>query len=452
MKREIMVLLSRLIPSVCFTSYHATTHAKYLFLNSNGFFNVNNEIKSLFAVTQKRKLITSRGGGEHVDSTSALDMSTTSSAATDAEVESVAEKCKNICSSLEVSEFGKVPFISTDFIFPKHRVLFVLGGPGAGKGTQSERIVAGYKSCHLSVGELLRSEGPRSEHADLIESCLVSGSIVPVEISLSLLRQAMDREATNSPYGDKIFLVDGFPRNFDNLLGWSQTMPPYTTLLGALIFDCPEHILEQRILNRGKTSGRSDDNLASARKRFKTYETQTRSVICALEKMQREDKLCQVHHIVGDKTIDEVWDQVQEIMNSFVKNDILTKTQKLLIAIEAKDYKTYKDLCHEDMFHGKDASMMEEDVQLINFFEENELIQRQKTDDTNPDGEVITSNPNQISNIEFEVFQGTKAVITYDRIVVDDDKTVLLQLRESRAWNHGPNGWKQVHFSREPFI
>jgi len=280
---------------------------------------------------------------------------------------------------------------------------------------------------------------------------LVSGSIVPVEISLSLLRQAMDREATASPYGDKIFLVDGFPRNFDNLQGWSRTMPSYTTLLGALIFNCPENILEERILNRGKTSGRSDDNLASARKRFQTYETQTRSVIRALEKMEREDKLCQVHHIIGDKTIDQVWDQVQGILNSFVKNDILTNTQKLMNAIEENDYNTYKHLCHEDMFTEDNEVSIDDDAdnhqRVLSFFEQNERIEHENN-------RVITSNPNKISNIEFNVYQGTKAVISYDRIILDnkdDDSSVLLKLKETRVWNHSHSGWKQVYFSREAF-
>lgn len=415
-----MVLFSRILPSVCFTSYHAATiHAKYLIPNT-----------FLETTFQSNRLHT-RGGDDKLKAT------TTPTAATEEEVVAVAEQCKNICSSLEVSSFGGVPFISTDSIFPKHRVLFVLGGPGAGKGTQSERIVDGYKSCHLSVGELLRSEGPRSEHKELIEECLVSGSIVPVEISLSLLRQAMDRETSESQYGDKIFLVDGFPRNFDNLQGWSHTMPPYTTLLGALIFDCPEHVLEQRILNRGKTSGRSDDNIASARKRFMTYETQTRSVIRALEKMQREDKLCQVHHIVGDKTIDDVWDQVQGIMNSFVKNDILTKTKKLIKAIEGNDHQTYCQLCHADML--LDAN----DEQT--FFQESELIQQK-----DKEGIIITStsHKNKISNIEFNVYDGTKAIISYDRIILEEGESVL-ELRESRVWSHCGDGWRQVHFSRE---
>jgi adenylate kinase family enzyme len=83
-------------------------------------------------------------------------------------------------------------------------------------------------------------------------------------------------------------------------------MPPFTTLLGALVFDCPENVLEERILKRGETSGRSDDNIELARKRFHTYETQTKPVVRCLEQMQTEDGLVQVYHIVKDKIIEEV--------------------------------------------------------------------------------------------------------------------------------------------------
>lgn len=67
--------------------------------------------------------------------------------------------------------------------------------------------------------------------------------------------------------GSRKFLVDGFPRNLDNLEKWFEMMGNETMLSMVLFFDCPEHILEERILERGKTSGRSDDNLDSIKKR-----------------------------------------------------------------------------------------------------------------------------------------------------------------------------------------
>lgn len=421
----VMLLIFRIIPtSLCFTS------------NSRVFASNNFNVRYGYI---------NRGG---CSSSSSSSIGSSATADDMAETKQVANQCKNISSSLTLSNFGSVPFICTDFIYPKHRVVFVLGGPGAGKGTQSERIVSEYKSCHLSVGELLREEGPKSEHAELIESCLVSGKIVPVDISLSLLRSAMDRESgLSSQYGSKLFLVDGFPRNFDNLKGWSRTMPPYTTLLGALVFDCPESVLEQRILKRGETSGRSDDNLQSARKRFHTYKTQTKPVVKSLEHMQTEDGLVQVHHIVGEKSIDEVWDQVQTIMNSYIKNDILSLSEKLMRTIESRDHILYKTLCHPSMIFGDEEKEYDETT-LKHCFEQLELISHLKSSSTS-----IESHVNIISNVEFKMYNGTESVISYDRQImekVDGVSTVLTKIRETRVWHHGPNGWQNVHFVRKP--
>ncbi|TMS09706.1 UMP-CMP kinase [Larimichthys crocea] len=100
----------------------------------------------------------------------------------------------------------------------KPQVVFVLGGPGAGKGTQCSRIVEGYGYTHLSAGDLLREERARegSEFGQLIANYIKEGKIVPVEITINLLRKAME-ETMQKDEKKFRFLIDGFPRNEDNL-------------------------------------------------------------------------------------------------------------------------------------------------------------------------------------------------------------------------------------------
>ncbi|CAM9945672.1 unnamed protein product, partial [Sphacelaria rigidula] len=91
-------------------------------------------------------------------------------------------------------------------------VIFVLGGPGSGKGTQCERLATEYGYVHLSAGELLRQERESgSKDGQLIDEYIREGRIVPVAISLGLLQRAMK---ASGPFSR--FLIDGFPRNSDN--------------------------------------------------------------------------------------------------------------------------------------------------------------------------------------------------------------------------------------------
>jgi len=108
-----------------------------------------------------------------------------------------------------------------------------------------------------------------------------------------------------------IFLIDGFSRNFDNLEGCIRIMPSEehsTSLYGTLLFDCPVDVLERHILSRGETSGRSDDNLASARKRFDTFRLQTMPVV---ETLEREVEACQPVHINGSGSVEEVYEETK---------------------------------------------------------------------------------------------------------------------------------------------
>lgn len=103
---------------------------------------------------------------------------------------------------------------------PKFEVLFILGGPGAGKGTLCRYINQEYGYAHLSAGDLLREERkkPNSKYAELIEDYIRNGKILPVAITCSLLDHAM--QISDSPH--KRFLIDGFPRNQDNIDGWVE--------------------------------------------------------------------------------------------------------------------------------------------------------------------------------------------------------------------------------------
>jgi UMP-CMP kinase len=168
-------------------------------------------------------------------------------------------------------------------------VLFVLGGPGAGKGTQCARLVAAYGFTHLSAGDLLRAEQDRagSEYGDLIRDYIKNGLIVPMEVTIALLenamRDAMSKSNTTTPLKGK-FLIDGFPRKFDQAVKFEEAVCPARFVL---FYDCPEEEMERRLLERGKTSGRADDNADSIRKRFRTFVDTSMPVVDYFERQDR---------------------------------------------------------------------------------------------------------------------------------------------------------------------
>lgn len=120
----------------------------------------------------------------------------------------------------------------------KPQVVFVLGGPGAGKGTQCSNIVSKFGFVHLSAGDLLRAERnePDSRFGELIDTHIKNGTIVPVEITCKLIQNAMEASAANR------FLIDGFPRNKDNMNGWDSTIGDQVDLLFVLFLDCHEDV------------------------------------------------------------------------------------------------------------------------------------------------------------------------------------------------------------------
>ncbi|KAI4370317.1 hypothetical protein MLD38_018680 [Melastoma candidum] len=181
------------------------------------------------------------------------------------------------------------------------KVVFVLGGPGSGKGTQCANIVEHFGYTHLSAGDLLRAEiKSGSENGTMIQNMIKEGKIVPSEVTIKLLQKAMQES------GNDKFLIDGFPRNEENRAAFeavTKITPEF-----VLFFDCSEEEMEKRLL--GRNQGREDDNIETIRKRFKVY---LESSLPVIEYYNSKGK---VRKIDAAKPIDEVFEAVKVVFTS----------------------------------------------------------------------------------------------------------------------------------------
>lgn len=168
-------------------------------------------------------------------------------------------------------------------------VVYILGGPGAGKGTQSANLVRDYGFKHLSAGDLLREEQDRegSKYGQLIKDYIKDGLIVPMEVTVKLLENAM-RSSIESTSKNSRFLIDGFPRKMDQAVFFEQSVCPGKCVI---FLDVPEDVMQERLLERGKTSGRSDDNAESIKKRFKTFVETSMPVV---DMFRKEDRVINI--------------------------------------------------------------------------------------------------------------------------------------------------------------
>ena len=191
----------------------------------------------------------------------------------------------------------------------KYKVIFIVGPPGVGKNTQCDKLVEKYKLIHFGAGDLLRAEAKKdTEEGKLINSIISQGKIVPVKITCSLLKKAMDESGKKN-----IFLIDGYPRNQDNIDGWNEVFGTNYTLISSIILGCSEEQLEKRLLGRAKSSGRSDDKIEVIKKRFKVYVEQSQPIEAKLKLMGP------FIEVKADGTIDEVFQKISQQLDEKLK-------------------------------------------------------------------------------------------------------------------------------------
>ena len=177
--------------------------------------------------------------------------------------------------------------------------IILFGPPGSGKGTQSERLIAAYGLKHLSTGDLLRNEIANKTPLGIeAKSIMDKGQLVPDEVVVGMISSALDKNPTVNG-----FLFDGFPRTTAQSEALDKLLKLKNTEIGVMLaMDVSEEELVKRLLNRGLTSGRSDDNNESViRARIIEYKDKTTVVANYYEKFNK------VVHLKGEGTVEEIF-------------------------------------------------------------------------------------------------------------------------------------------------
>ena len=150
--------------------------------------------------------------------------------------------------------------------------LVIFGAPGSGKGTQSDLLVAKYGFRHISTGDVLRAEIKQgTDLGRTAQQFIDKGQLIPDELMIEILASVYD---SLCPCEGVIF--DGFPRTIPQAEALKKMLAQRGTEVSAVLqLEVPEEMLTERLLNRGKTSGRADDNAETIRKRLEVYHSQT---------------------------------------------------------------------------------------------------------------------------------------------------------------------------------
>ncbi|MEM8894509.1 MAG: adenylate kinase [Bacteroidota bacterium] len=187
--------------------------------------------------------------------------------------------------------------------------IVLFGPPGAGKGTQSEKIIEKYGLTHISTGDLFRKHlGEGTKLGQKAKSYMDAGNLVPDEVVIGMVDDKIQSTADSAG-----FIFDGFPRTvpqaeaLDKLLN-DQGNP----ISGMIALEVPEEELKKRIKERAKTSGRVDDqDEAKIDNRIRVYQEETMPVA---KFYQEQSKFSPIH---GVGSIDEIFTAISAVIDAY---------------------------------------------------------------------------------------------------------------------------------------
>ena len=180
--------------------------------------------------------------------------------------------------------------------------IVIFGAPGSGKGTQSDLIIKEYGLAHISTGDVLRTEiKNETELGKIAKACIDKGQLVPDSLIIDMLAGVLD---SLGEVNGVIF--DGFPRTIAQAEAFNGILAQRGTSVSVVLgLEVSDEELIKRIVSRGKTSGRSDDNEDTARKRLATYYAQT---LPLKEYYIKEGKYA---HIEGEGSVEGIFEHIK---------------------------------------------------------------------------------------------------------------------------------------------
>jgi len=186
--------------------------------------------------------------------------------------------------------------------------IVIFGAPGSGKGTQSDLLIEHYGLGHISTGDVLREEIKKgTELGKTAQSFIDKGNLIPDELMISILAKVYDGYGR----GHKGVIFDGFPRTIPQAEALKTMLDERGDKVAAMLeLDVPEDELMQRLIKRGKASGRADDNEETIRKRLTVYHSQTQPLI---EWYKREGLH---HHINGLGELDRIFSDIRKVIDN----------------------------------------------------------------------------------------------------------------------------------------
>lgn len=186
--------------------------------------------------------------------------------------------------------------------------IIIFGAPGAGKGTQSDKMIEKYGLGHISTGDVLRDQIKKgTELGKTAKKYIDDGKLIPDDLMVDILASVYDSYGKDH----KGVIFDGFPRTIKQAEALKKMLDERGHKVAAMIeLSVPEEELVTRLVNRGKISGRSDDNEETIKKRLTVYHNQTAPLIEWYEKEGIH------HHINGLGELDRIFADICAVIDN----------------------------------------------------------------------------------------------------------------------------------------